>query len=110
MRAIAPGALVNPIGFFEEFDDTGSGTDTPVTFYDMVASCGYTCLGSVAISSRTERPDYTKYCCVNNEYLTKSDNQFAWNNKGSKNLREGSLWWNIPQPDSRVFTIFLPRY
>ena len=43
--AIAPGALVKPIGFFEEFDDTGSGVDTPVTFYDMLAPCGYTCLG-----------------------------------------------------------------
>ena len=47
--AIAPGALVKPIGFFEEFDDTGSGVDTPVTFYDMLAPCGYTCLGSVAV-------------------------------------------------------------
>ena len=47
--AIAPGALVKPLGFFEEFDDTGSGVDTPVTFYDMLAPCGYTCLGSVAV-------------------------------------------------------------
>lgn len=33
--------LVRPIGFFEEFDDTGSGTDEPVTFYDMLAPCGF---------------------------------------------------------------------
>ena len=101
--AIAPGALVKPIGFFEEFDDTGSGVDTPVTFYDMLAPCGYTCIGSVAVTSRTERPDLNKYCCVNNEYLTKGNNQFVWNNKGNSALREASIWWNAAQDDSGIY-------
>ena len=99
-HAIQPGALVPPIGFFEEFDDTGSGVDTPVTFYDMLAPCGYTCLGSVAVTSRTERPDREKYCCVNNEYLTKGDNEFVWSNRGNKALREASIWWNQRKEDS----------
>ena len=99
-HAIQPGALVPPIGFFEEFDDTGSGVDTPVTFYDMLAPCGYTCLGSVAVTSRTERPDREKYCCVNNEYLTKGNNEYVWNNIGNKALRESSIWWNVNKPDS----------
>ena len=100
VHAIQPGALVPPVAFFEEFDDTGSGVDTPVTFYDMLAPCGYTCLGSVAVTSRTERPDREKYCCVNNEYLTKGDNEFVWSNKGNKALREASIWWNSKKPDS----------
>lgn len=29
-HAIKPGALVKPIAFFEEWDDTGSGTGTPL--------------------------------------------------------------------------------
>ena len=101
--AIAPGALVKPIEFFEQFDDTGSGVDTPVTFYDMLAPCGYTCLGTVAVTSRTERPDLNKYCCVNNEYLTKGNNKFAWNNKGNHALRESSIWWNTPKDESGIY-------
>ena len=30
VHAVKPGALVKPIGYFEQFDDTGSGVDTPV--------------------------------------------------------------------------------
>ena len=30
VHAVKAGALVKPIGYFEEFDDTGSGVDTPV--------------------------------------------------------------------------------
>ena len=102
-HAIAPGALVRPVGFFEEFDDTGSGVDKPVTFYDMLAPCGYTCLGSVAVTSRTERPDLNKYCCVNNEYLTKGNNEFVWSNQGNKALREASIWWNVKKDESGIY-------
>ena len=71
-----------------------------VTFYDMLAPCGYSCLGSVAVTSRTERPDLSKYCCVNNEYLTQAGNEAVWNNKGSLALRESSIWYNVVQEGS----------
>lgn len=68
--------------------------------YDMIAPCGYTCLGSVAVTSRTERPDLNRYCCVNNEYLTQANTKFVWDNKGSRALRESSIWHMDPKPDS----------
>ena len=71
-----------------------------VTMYDMLAPCGYSCLGSVAVASRTERPDLSKYCCVNNEYLTQAGNEFVWSNKGNPALRESSIWWNSVKPGS----------
>ena len=55
------------------------------------------------MTSRTERPDMNKYCCVNNEYLTKGNNQFAWNNLGNSALRESSIWWNTLKDDSGIY-------
>ena len=59
----------------------------------------------VSVTSRTERPDRDKYCCVNNEYLTKGNNAFVWSNKGNSALRESSIWWNVKKDESRVFNL-----
>lgn len=89
---LRPGAVIHPIGFAEAWDTVGSGADTPITFYDMQAPCGYTCLGAAALTSRTATPDPEKYCCVNNEYLAKGDAYYLWDNKGSSAERETSIW------------------
>ena len=90
---VHPGAVAKPMGFMEQFDDTGSGVDNPVTIYGMVPPCGYRCIGDVAVPSRDQLPNRNHYCCINREYIEPLSNDLAWDNEGSSDMRTSALWW-----------------
>ena len=70
VKALEPGALVNPTSFTRVWKDSGSGAKDDVAVYTMNAPSDYRCLGGVAVKSHSTQPDASKYCCVKEEYTT----------------------------------------
>ena len=61
VSALSPGALAQPTGYTEIWNDGGSGSDDDVRILRMTNPSGYTCLGYLAVKGYGTVPDLSQY-------------------------------------------------
>jgi len=84
--------VVHPTSFIKVWDIQATGTDVGCSIFRMHAGPDYTCLGGIAIPTRTAQPDGAKYCCVKNEYLVSGTVEWVYDDHGSGAAEDLSLW------------------
>lgn len=92
VKAIASDALKKPTGYDEVWNDSGSGGDYDVKFWQPIAPSGYTCLGHVAVGSYSQTPDRDWIRCVKTDYLKAGSYTKVWDDTGSGADDDAGVW------------------
>ncbi|MCJ7435867.1 MAG: Vps62-related protein, partial [Anaerolineales bacterium] len=106
VRELTPGALAEPEGYEEIWNDKGSGADLDGSFWQPIAPLGYRCLGVVAQLTHNppNRPDIR---CVKNELTVPGRlGSLIWNDKGSGAKRDFAAWLVLADADGLPMNTF----
>lgn len=89
------GKLAKPVSYHWRWNDWKTGGDTDVTFWQPVAPVGYTCLGSIAVTSHSRtQPDTNMMRCVRDDQLIDSSSLWEWSDKGSGGAYDATAYLN----------------
>lgn len=96
VTAVAADALAPPTGYIKVWDDSGSGGNQDVQFWQPLAPSGYTCIGHLAVANYWQTPDTNWIRCVKSDYLRSADYQKVWDDGGSGADDDASVWQAAP--------------
>ena len=82
VKAVEDDALRQPVDFYREWSDAGSGARMDCQIWQPVCPSGYRSLGFVATSGG--KPSYDSIRCVKGEYTVQGRWKYVWNDKGKR--------------------------